>query len=184
MLNICPVHLHGSLLGSNAPVSLCVRRNASVWVMTNKKRSEWELKSCCFLVARQPQRSALEDLELSPFILKVSVTGWTLVWTHQCRMSVRRSAETDGRKPQIWSTCHNSINTCRWRSSQHFLQNLLKSPAKLHIAGWKPHHVCFSPSLPVISHLRLIIHGCLTIQHRHLKPCMSDSDSQRTIKAK
>lgn len=83
----CWISVHGSLLCSNEPVSLCVRRNASVWFMTNKKRREWELKSCGFLVARQPQRSALEDLEPSPFILKASVTGWTLVWTHQCRVS-------------------------------------------------------------------------------------------------
>lgn len=55
-----------------------VHRSVNIQFMSNKARKEWVLKTCGSPVARQPWRSALEDLELSPIILKSSIK---LVWT-------------------------------------------------------------------------------------------------------
>lgn len=82
-----------------------------MFMLTNKTRKEWVLKTCGSLVARQPWRSALEDLELSPIILKASIK---LVWTHWCRLAVQCVAETDDRKTFdiIQPSFSMSVNTC------------------------------------------------------------------------
>lgn len=83
---------------------VCVHRSANIQFMSDKTRKEWVLKTCGSLVARQPCRSALEDLELSPIILKATIK---LVWAHWCRLSVCCVAETDHRKLLILSTHHS-----------------------------------------------------------------------------
>lgn len=85
-------------------VQRSVQRSANIQFMLNKTRKEWVLKTCGSLVARQPWRSALEDLVMSPIILKASIK---LVWTCWCHLSVRCVAETDHWKLLILSTCHS-----------------------------------------------------------------------------
>lgn len=168
-------------LCSNEPVSM------QVFGSWRKRREDWEMKSCGFLVARQPQRSALENFEPSPFLLKVSVTVWTLVWTHQGRMSEVFYRDR-------WQETLNMSHLSKFNKyvqmkvnptfSQNFFRNCKKALQNSIFLVENLIMYASSLSLPAISHLWLIIHGCLTIQHRHLKPCMSDSDSQQTIKAK
>lgn len=148
-------------------------------------RKVWVLKTCGSLVARQPWRSALEDLELSPIILKASIK---LVWTHWCRLSARRVAERDRRKHLILSTCHSlcqytsALFLCRWRLNHwelldfaKFSIKIYKRYVKLHILGWKPLVMYVSSiSVPLRSWPWLMIHGCLSTEHRHLKPYISD----------
>lgn len=143
-----------------------VHRSANIQFMfmfTNNTRKEWVLKTCGSLVARQPWRSALEDLELSPIILKASIK---LVWTHWCRLAVQCVAETDDRKAFdiIHPSFSMSVNTCvislpmkikllritggEIQQLAKFSIRISKGYVELHVLGWKPRHVCFLSECP------------------------------------